>query len=533
MAHASDKSYINEEPGLLSWFTSLDHKRISILYFVSVMAFFAVGGIMALLLRLELFAPNTTPNVGQFLKNGDVYNQVMTYHGAIMVFMVIIPGIPAVLGNFLLPLQIGAKDVAFPRLNLASWYVYMIGASLAIGTFFFSKIDTGWTFYTPYSIRTGSSVVMMVVAAFIMGMSSILTGLNFIVTVHKLRAPGMTMFRLPLFTWAIYSTAILQVLATPVLGITLLLLVMERTFGVGIFDPKLGGDPVLFQHFFWFYSHPAVYIMILPAMGVISELITTYSKKTIFGYTAIAFSSIGIAAVSFFVWGHHMFVSGQSEVAGIVFSFLTMLVGVPTAIKMFNWLATLYRGSIEFSAPMLYALGFLFLFAIGGVTGIMLAVTAVDVHFHDTYFVVAHFHYVMVGGTLMAIMGGYYHWFPKMFGKMYNEATARMSFVFIFIGFNVTFFPQFILGAKGMPRRYFDYVPEYENLNKISTVGSWLIAAGFLIGLYTVIKGLTSGAKAPANPWGAKTLEWQAESPPIMHNFAHDPVVTEGPYEYK
>ncbi|MGZ3691610.1 MAG: cytochrome c oxidase subunit I, partial [Pseudobdellovibrio sp.] len=449
MGHASGKSYINEEPGLLSWFTSLDHKRIAILYFVSVMFFFLVGGIMALLLRLELFAPNTTANVGQILKNGDAYNQVLTYHGAIMVFMVIIPGIPAILGNFFLPLQIGAKDVAFPRLNLASWYIFMLGAALAISTFFFSKIDTGWTFYTPYSIRTGTSVVMMVVAAFIMGMSSILTGLNFIVTVHRLRAPGMTMFRIPLFTWAIYSTAVLQVLATPVLGITLLLLVMERVFGVGIFDPKLGGDPVLFQHFFWFYSHPAVYIMILPAMGIVSELITTHAKKTIFGYTAIAFSSIGIAAVSFFVWGHHMFVSGQSEIAGTIFSFITMLVGVPTAIKMFNWLATLYKGSIQFTAPMLYALGFMFLFAIGGVTGIILAVVAVDVHFHDTYFVVAHFHYVMVGGTLMAIMGGFYHWFPKMFGKMYSDVGARWSWIFIFIGFNVTFFPQFILGAMG------------------------------------------------------------------------------------
>lgn len=533
MGHATGKNYINEEPGLLSWFTTLDHKRIAILYFISVMTFFLIGGIMALLLRLELFAPNVTQNVGQILKNGDVYNQVLTYHGAIMVFMVIIPGIPAILGNFFLPLQLGAKDVAFPRLNLLSWYVFMIGAALAVGTFFSTKVDTGWTFYTPYSIRTGGAVVMMVVAAFIMGMSSILTGLNFIVTVHKLRAPGMSMFRVPLFVWAIYSTAIIQILATPILAITLLLLAMERTFGIGIFDSKLGGDPVLFQHFFWFYSHPAVYIMILPAMGVISELITTHSKKTIFGYTAIAFSSIGIAMVSFFVWGHHMFVSGQSEVANIVFSFLTMLVGVPTAIKMFNWLATLYKGSISFTAPMLYALGFLFLFAIGGVTGIMLAVTAIDVHFHDTYFVVAHFHYVMVGGTLMAIMGGFFHWFPKMFGKMYNELGARMSFVFIFIGFNVTFFPQFILGAKGMPRRYFDYVPEYEQLNKISTIGSWLITIGFLTGLYTMIQALRSGPKAPDNPWGSKTLEWQTSSPPIMHNFDRDPIVIAGPYEYK
>ena len=534
MAHAAHGSnYINAQKGLMSWLTTLDHKRIGILYFISVLIFFFLGGVAALLLRAELFAHNTTANVGQILKNGDVYNQVMTYHGAIMVFMVIIPGIPAILGNFFLPLQIGAKDVAFPKLNLLSWYCLMVGALMAVITMFTTRVDTGWTFYTPYSIRTQTAVSMMVVAAFIMGISSILTGLNFIATVHKLRAPGMTMYRMPLFVWALYSTAIIQVLATPILGITLLLIVMERAFGIGIFDPKLGGDPVLFQHFFWFYSHPAVYIMILPAMGVISELITTFSKKTIFGYTAIAYSSLGIAAVSFFVWGHHMFVSGQSETAGIVFSFLTMLVGVPTAIKMFNWIATLYKGSIELRSPMLFALGFLFLFAIGGVTGIMLAVTAVDVHFHDTYFVVAHFHYVMVGGTLMAIMGGFYYWFPKMFGKMYNEAAARLSFVFIFVGFNVTFFPQFILGAMGMPRRYFDYIPAYEPLNRISTVGSWLILVGFLIALYTIINGLRSGAPAPKNPWGSKTLEWEADSPPSVHNFDHEPVVTAGPYEYK
>lgn len=526
-SHASGKNYLNEKDGIWSWLTTLDHKRIGLMYMICVLFFFLCGGIAALLIRLELFAPG-----GQIF-TGDTYNQAMTYHGAIMVFMVIIPGIPAVLGNFFLPLHIGAQDVAFPRLNLASWYVFMLGALLAISTFFTSKIDTGWTFYTPYSIKTGTAVVTMVMAAFIMGMSSILTGLNFIVTVHKLRAPGMTMGRIPLFVWAIYSTAVLQVLATPVLGITLLLLAMERVLGVGVFDPALGGDPVLFQHFFWFYSHPAVYIMILPAMGIISELVAAFSRKTIFGYTAIAFSSIGIAAVSFFVWGHHMFVSGQSEVVGILFSFITMLVGVPTAIKMFNWLSTMYRGSVQFQSPMLYALGFLFLFAIGGVTGIILATVGLDVHFHDTYFVVAHFHYVMVGGTLMALMGGFYYWMPKMFGKMYSEFWARLSFVFTFIGFNVTFFPQFILGAMGMPRRYFDYVPAYERLNKISTMGSWLIATGFLISLGVIIHSLKKGKPAPANPWGAKTLEWTVPSPPPHNNFDVEPIVTGGPYEYR
>lgn len=524
----SDKNYLNEKSGLWSWLTTLDHKRIGIMYMISVMIFFALGGVFAMLIRAELFSPGAT------FMQAPQYNQVMTFHGAIMVFMVIIPGIPAFLGNFILPMQLGAKDVAFPRVNLMSWYCLMIGAAVCFFSLLYNGADTGWTFYTPYSVNSSAGgTVLLVAGAFIIGFSSILTGLNFIVTVHKLRAPGMSFWRMPLFIWALYSTALLQVLATPVLGITLLLLIAERLLGVGIFDPKLGGDPVLFQHFFWFYSHPAVYIMILPAMGVVSELIATFSRKTIFGYKAIALSSVGIAVVSFFVWGHHMFVSGQSEFAGILFSFLTMLVGVPTAIKVFNWVATMYRGSVRFDSPMLFALGFLFLFTIGGVTGIMLATVGIDVHFHDTYFVVAHFHYVMVGGTLMAIMGGIYYWFPKMFGKMVDEFWARISFVLIFVGFNVTFFPQFILGAMGMPRRYFDYLPEYTSLNKISSIGAWTIGIGFLIGLGVIIHGWVRGTPAGENPWGSKTLEWQTASPPPHENFHVQPVVTAGPYEYR
>lgn len=521
------KNYLNESRGLKSWLFTLDHKRIGILYMITVLSFFTIGGLFALLMRLELFS------AGEMFPAA-MYNQLMTLHGAIMVFMVIIPGIPAFLGNFFLPLQIGAKDVAFPRVNLLSWYLLITGATVALCSLFLGGVDTGWTFYTPYSIRTDNGTIWVVLGAFIMGFSSILTGLNFIVTIHKLRAKGMGFFQMPLFVWSLYSTAIIQVLATPVLAITLLLLSAERLLGIGVFDPKLGGDPVLFQHFFWFYSHPAVYIMILPAMGVVSELITTFSRKTIFGYKAIAFSSVGIAAVSFFVWGHHMFVSGQSEWAGILFSFLTMLVGVPTAIKVFNWVATMYRGSIKFDTPMLYANGFLFLFVIGGVTGIMLATLAFDVHVHDTYFVVAHFHYVMVGGTLMAIMGGIYYWLPKMFGKMYNEFWGRISFALIFVGFNVTFFPQFILGFMGMPRRYHDYIAPYEPLNQLSTVGSWLIGWGFVVGFVVIVHALLRGKKAGNNPWGAATLEWKTDSPPPHENFHEEPVIEKGsnPYVY-
>ncbi len=526
-AHDENSNYLNHEKGLWSWLSTLDHKRIGILYFITVMAFFLVGGIFALLIRTELLTGTMA------LFPAETYNRVMTYHGAIMVFMVIIPGIPAFLGNFIMPMHIGAKDVAFPRLNLLSWYCLLVGAAIALSSLFFGGADTGWTFYTPYSIQTKPAVMLMGFGVFVAGFSSILTGLNFIVTVHKLRCPGMTMNRIPLFVWALYSTAIIQVLATPILAITVLLLAMENIFGIGFFDPNLGGDPVLYQHFFWFYSHPAVYIMILPAFGIISELITAFSRKTIFGYTAIAYSSLAIAAVSFFVWGHHLFVSGQSEVVGLIFSFITMLVGVPTAIKTFNWVATMHKANINLASPMLFAIGFMFLFTIGGVTGIFLATIALDVHLTDTYFVVAHFHYVMVGGTLMAIMGGIYYWFPKMFGKMCNEVGAKASFVFIFIGFNVTFFPQFILGAKGMPRRYASYHVAYTSFNQISSIGAYLIGIGFLIGAITIIHALLKGKKASANPWGAKTLEWTTASPPPHENFLKTPVVTAGPYEYR
>lgn len=519
-------NYINAKPGLASWFTTLDHKRIGILYLVSVLSFFLLGGIFSLLLRLELFS------VGETIVSAATYNQMMSFHGVIMVFLVIIPGIPAIFGNFFLPLQLGAKDVAFPRLNLLSWYLLMLGAAIALTSLIFGGVDTGWTFYTPYSIQSNTGTIWAVVGAFVAGFSSILTGLNFIVTVHKLRAPGMGFFRMPLFVWASYATAIIQVLATPVIAITLLLLTLERVLGIGIFDASLGGDPVLFQHFFWFYSHPAVYIMILPAMGVVSEIIATFSRNNVFGYKMIAFSSVGIAMVSFFVWGHHMFVSGQSEWAGVVFSGLTMLVGVPTAIKVFNWIATMYKGSLKFDTPFLYALGFIFLFLIGGMTGIVLATLSLDVHFHDTYYVVAHFHYVMVGGVLLPFVGAIFYWFPKMFGYMYSELLGRLSFVLIFLGFNVTFFPLFIAGSMGMPRRYYDYIDAYEPLNQIATVGSWMISAGFIVVLIAVLQMvLKKGKPAPQNPWGGRTLEWTTASPPIEHNFEVQPIVNKGPYE--
>jgi len=490
------------------------------------MFFFFIGGLSALLIRLELIRPS------EVIVGADTYNQLFTLHGAIMIFLFIIPGIPAILGNFVLPLMIGAKDVAFPRLNLASWYIYILGSLFAIYSLVTGAVDTGWTFYTPYSTSTDTSVVSMTLGAFILGFSSIFTGLNFIVTIHKLRAPGMTWFNMPLFVWGSYATSIIQVLATPVLGITLLLLIAERLLGIGIFDPAMGGDPVLYQHFFWFYSHPAVYIMILPGMGIISEVISVFAHKKIFGYKQIAFSSLGIALVSFLVWGHHMFTSGQSELAAMIFSFLTFLVGIPSGIKMFNWLATLYKGSITFEAPMLYALSFLFLFAIGGLTGIMLGALSVDVHLHDTYFVVAHFHYVMMGGTVMAFLAGLHYWWPKIWGRTYSEFWARMGAILIFVGFNVTFFSQFIMGSKGMPRRYYTYLDQYQPLHAISSVGAFIIGAGFFVMAFYLIHAMVKGKKVSKNPWGALTLEWTTDSPPIHHNFDSVPVVVDGPYDF-
>ena len=524
-------SYLNdpEHEGLWSWLSTVDHKRIGLMYLWTVLAFFVVGGLLALLLRLEHL--NGTPG----LMGPDTYNRVFTLHGAIMVFLFIVPAVPASIGNFVLPLQLGAKDVAFPRLNLASYYIFVAGALIAVASIVTGNgVDTGWTFYTPYSVRSNSNVIPMVFGAFVMGFSSILTGLNFVVTIHKLRAPGLRFHRLPLFVWTMYATSIIQVLATPVIAITLLLLIMERVVGIGIFDPKLGGDPVLFEHFFWFYSHPVVYIMILPAMGIVSEIIPVFSRKRLFGYKAVAYSSLAIAVIGFLVWGHHAFTSGQSVFANMVFSFLTVLVAVPTAIKVFNWVMTLYKGSIKLDAPMLYALSFVFLFIIAGLTGLFLASLNTDMHYHDTYFVVAHFHYTMMGGTVVSLMAALHYWWPKMYGRMYNETVARMAWAMFFIGFNGTFLPQFWMGMNGMPRRYFNYQPEYTLGHQLSTYGSWILGAGIFLQFVNLIIATKAGKQAEANPWGAMTLDWtETQSPPITHNFHGEPTVTHGPYDFQ
>jgi cytochrome c oxidase subunit I len=522
----SEDNYLNHKKTLKSWFITLDHKRIGILYLASIVVFMMIGGVFALIVRTELWTPGTN------IIKAHSYNQAFTYHGTIMVFMVILPLIPSAIGNMVLPMQLGAKDVAFPRLNLASYYIFMAGAFLAAATLFLSGVDTGWTFYTPYSIRSGGATVLVLAGAFLMGFAAILTALNFIVTVHKLRAPGLTWGKLPLFIWSMYATNIIQMLATPVIALTLMLLVFERVMGIGIFDAELGGDPVLFQHFFWFYSHPAVYIMILPAMGIINEVIPTFSRKPIFGYKGMVAAIMGIALVSFVVWGHHMFTSGQSLTANFIFSLVTMFVAVPTGIKVFGWLATMYRGSIQLDTPMLYAMSFIFVFLVGGLTGMFLAALATDVHLTDTYFVVAHFHYTMVGGAINGFLAGLYYWFPKFSGRMYNETWAKFGCFLIFIGFNVTFFPQFLMGFHGLPRRYYDYPAKFTGLNQLSTIGAYCLGFGIVLAIATVVVAMFKGRKAPDNPWGSNTLEWRTSSPPHHENFTTQPVVTSGPYDY-
>jgi cytochrome c oxidase subunit 1 len=546
--HHDEGSYLAGKGSLgktiWSWIYTIDHKRIGVMYLIATLFAFFLGGVFALLFRVDLLTPESGPVFGPFegtnpltgeavtLTANNLYNRAFTLHGALMTFAFIVPAIPAALGNFFLPMMIGAKDVAFPRLNLLSWYIYFFGSILFLSTLLWGGVETGWTFYTPYSTTTPyGATALATFSVFILGFSSILTGLNFIVTVHKLRQPGMGWFDMPLFVWASYATAIIAVLATPVIGVTTLLLTLEVVFKIGIFDPALGGDPVLYQHFFWFYSHPVVYVMILPAFGIISDVIATHARKKIFGYRFVAFSSLAIAGISFLVWGHHMF-AATSEVAAAVFSGLTFLVAIPTAIKVFAWVATLYKGSIAFNTPMMYALAFLFLFTIGGLTGPPLATLASDLHLHDTYFVVAHFHYVMMGGTVIGLLAGLFHWWPKMFGKMYNETAGLIGCALVFIGFNLTFFTQFWLGTNGMPRRYATYVPEFQPLHVLSTIGSWILAAGLFLHLFTFIWSLAAGKKAPANPWGSLTTEWDTDSPPITHNFHHEPVCTHGPYDY-
>ena len=514
--------------GFGSWVLTRDHKRIAILYLVSISVFFMFGGAAASLMRAQLATPHGD------LVTSDIYNRLFTLHGVIMVWFFLIPSIPTVLGNFLLPLMIGAKDLAFPRLNLASWYIFLLGGGMVLYAILIGGVDTGWTFYTPYSSTYANShVILMAAGVFIAGFSSIFTGLNFIVTTHKMRAPGLRWFRLPLFVWSLYATSAILVLATPVLAITLALVALERLMSVGVFDPRLGGDPLLFQHLFWFYSHPAVYIMILPGMGVISEIIPCFARNRIFGYHFIAFASIAIAVIGFVVWGHHMFVSSQSLYAGVVFSFLSFLVAVPSAIKVFNWTATLYKGQITLGTPMLYALGFIGLFTIGGLTGLFLAALAVDVHVHDTYFVIAHFHYIMVGGMVMAYIGGMHFWWPKITGRMYPERWGQLSALIIFAGFNLTFFPQFILGYMGMPRRFHAYPEQFQFLNALSSAGASILGVGYLLPMCYLGWSLFRGEKATRNPWNATGLEWShADSPPSAHNFDEIPVVDCDPYLY-
>lgn len=517
-----------ERSGIASWIFSTDHKRIAILYLAALLITFSAGTALGLLIRLELLSNGPT------IMEAQKYNSFFTMHGVTMIFLFIIPAAPSVFGNFFLPILIGANDVAFPRLNLLSWWIFILAIAIVLASVFTGggPPDTGWTFYSPYSLRTGTNVVLGVTAVFAVGISSVLTGINFITTVHRMRAPGMGWFRMPLFVWTIYATAWIQILATPIIGMTAILLAVERIFGIGVFDPALGGDPILYQHLFWIYSHPAVYIMVLPGMGIVSEIIPVFARKTVFGYKAIAYSSIAIAGLGSLVWGHHMFVSGSSYTAGVIFSLFTFLVAVPSAIKVFNWVATMHRGSIVIDTPFLYALAFIFLFSVGGLTGLMLGALSMNLYLHDTYFVVGHFHYIVFGGAGFAFFAGLHYWFPKMFGRMYNRKTANRALAVLFVGFNALYLPMFVLGFKGMPRRYYDYLPEFAHLQTFSIIGSWALGLGLVLVFGNLAYALFRGPVAEQNPWSGATLEWRIPSPPARENFKTPPVATRGPYEY-
>ncbi len=526
-ARLPKRNYLNNEHGLLSWLLTADHKRIAMLYLISITFFFFIGGAFAGLIRLELLTPQPD------LVASDTYNKFFTMHGIVMIFLFLVPSVPATLGNFLIPIMIGAKDLAFPKINLLSWYLYLIGGTLTLAALVAGGVDTGWTFTTPLSTHyLNTHVLTAATAIFVAGFSSIFTGLNFIVTLHRMRCPGMTWFRLPLFCWSNYAASLLMVLGTPVLAIALVLVALERVFGIGVFDPSKGGDPLLFQHLFWFYSHPAVYIMILPGMGVMSETISTFSRKRVFGYTAVAFSSVAIALFGFFVWEHHMFIMGVSNYSALVFSLLTMLVAVPSAIKIFNWSFTMQKGSVTFETPMLYSFGFIGLFTIGGLTGVFLGSLGMDIHLTETYFVVAHFHFVMVGGMLMAFLAGIHFWWPKMTGRMYSEPLSKLAAITTFIGFFLTFMPQFILGYLGMPRRYHAYPDEYQVMNVLSTAGATVLGVGYMLPLLYLGWSLKYGAIAGDNPWQATGLEWQIQSPPLTENFIETPIMDHEAYDY-
>ncbi|WP_159521917.1 cytochrome c oxidase subunit I [Sunxiuqinia indica] len=530
----TDVSYLEykgKHKGLKAWIFSTDHKRIGLLYLYSMMTLFLVGVVLGLAMKFELIAP------GKTIMEAKDYNAVFTVHGVIMIFMIVIPGLPAVFGNFMLPIMIGAKDVAFPKLNLLSWWVYIAGAFLVITSVLFGdgSPDTGWTFYAPYSFKTGANMLPAIFGAFVLGFSSILTGLNFIVTMHRMRAPGMTWTKMPLFPWSLYGTAWIQLLATPIVGITLVLVALERIFGIGVFDPALGGDPILYQHLFWIYSHPAVYVMILPAMGAISEIIPTFSQKHIFGYKVLVVSTLAIAFVGYFVWGHHMFTSGMSGTAQYTFSILTFLVAIPSAIKVFNWISTMYKGSINVQTPFYWAASFIFVFLIGGLSGLVVGALATNVYLHDTAFVVGHFHFIVFGGVGFSFFAAIHYWFPKMFGRMYDTTWANIGWLIFTIGFLALYSPMFYLGMQGMPRRYYDYMEEFHAANILSTLGSWVMTLGLIIVIINLFRSAKNGPIAEANPWNGKTLEWTVPSPPPLENFDEIPEYKEhdGPYEYQ